>query len=123
MPMRPMRRCAHPGCRMLTDNGYCPQHMPKKKRGTSEGWHYLYTSPRFHWTERRTQQLLREPLCRICARRGVRTVATDVDHVVPHRGDVRLFMTGELQSLCHSCHSAKTMAENAEGMAAAKTKN
>jgi 5-methylcytosine-specific restriction protein A len=40
--------------------------------------------------------------------------ATDVDHVVPHRGDIKLFMTGELQSLCHSCHSRKTIAENAD---------
>jgi 5-methylcytosine-specific restriction endonuclease McrA len=40
--------------------------------------------------------------------------ATEADHIVPHRGDVKLFMHGDLQSLCHRCHSKKTMTENTE---------
>jgi 5-methylcytosine-specific restriction protein A len=36
-------------------------------------------------------------------------LATDVDHVVPHRGDRQLFWdTSNHQALCHSCHSRKT---------------
>jgi 5-methylcytosine-specific restriction protein A len=35
--------------------------------------------------------------------------ATDVDHVIPHRGNERLFWDeGNWQALCHECHSAKT---------------
>ena len=45
-------------------------------------------------------------------RRGLRTPATDVDHIRDHKGDWGLFTDREnLQSLCHSCHSRKTAAE------------
>ena len=60
-------------------------------------------------------QLLREPFCRECARRGVRTWATVVDHVVPHRGDWQLFIDpANHQSLCERCHNRKTAREMAE---------
>ena len=39
--------------------------------------------------------------------------ATDVDHIVPHRGDPALFWDEEnWQALCHSCHSKKTRNED-----------
>lgn len=54
-------------------------------------------------------QLADEPLCRTCAKAGRVTAATIADHVIPHRGDERLFFEGELQSLCDEapwrCHS------------------
>lgn len=110
--LKPLRKCAHAGCRMLTTDGYCPAHKPKRLRKESEAWHYLYTDPRYGWQKRRSNQLIAEPWCRECARHGLRVRATDADHVIPHRGDVNLFLHGELQSLCHSCHSRKTMNEN-----------
>lgn len=109
--LKPLRKCKHPGCRMVTSEGYCPAHKPKVIRKESAAWHYLYTDPRYCWAERRTAQLLEEPFCRECSKRGLRVRATDVDHIEPHRGDVVKFMTGLLQSLCHSCHSRKTMQE------------
>lgn len=109
--LKPMRKCKHPGCRMVTSEGWCPAHKPKVTRKESAAWHYLYTDPRYHWAQRRTDQLIREPFCKECAKRGLRVPATDVDHIEPHRGDVTKFMTGLLQSLCHSCHSRKTMQE------------
>lgn len=109
--LKPLRKCKHPGCRMVTSEGWCPAHKPKVIRKESAAWHHLYTDPRYHWAERRTDQLIREPFCRECAKRGLRVPATDADHIEPHRGDVVKFMTGLLQSLCHSCHSRKTMAE------------
>jgi 5-methylcytosine-specific restriction protein A len=96
---------------MVTSEGYCPAHKPKVARKESAAWHHLYTDPRYHWAERRADQLIREPFCRECAKRDLRVPATDADHIVPHRGDVFQFMTGQLQSLCHSCHSRKTMQE------------
>ena len=40
-------------------------------------------------------------------------MATDVDHIVPHRGDARLlYDENNLQSLCKSCHSRKTATED-----------
>ena len=68
-------------------------------------WHGLYSDKR--WQQLRQRQLLVEPWCAVCGAR-----ATDVDHIKPHRGDLRLFLDeGNLQSLCHSCHSKKTAKE------------
>jgi 5-methylcytosine-specific restriction enzyme A len=36
--------------------------------------------------------------------RGTTSIAQVADHVVPHNGDVVLFWTGELQSLCQEHH-------------------
>lgn len=109
--LKPLRKCKHPGCRQLVSTGYCLAHKPKTDRKESAAWHCLYTDPRYHWAERRTAQLMNEPFCRECAKHGQRVRATDVDHIEPHRGDVRKFMAGDLQSLCHSHHSRKTMQE------------
>lgn len=109
---KPLRKCAKPGCNRLTAEGYCPEHKPKSVRRASSAWHYLYTDRRYGWAKRRAEQLLAEPFCRECARKGLRVYATDADHVVPHRGNVESFLHGELQSLCHKCHARKTLAEN-----------
>lgn len=70
----------------------------------------MYKTP--EWQTLRSEQLLREPWCRECAKRGMRTRATDVDHIRDHKGDWAVFADpGNLQSLCHSCHSRKTAAE------------
>ena len=111
---KPLRMCKAAGCMRLTAEGYCPEHKPTVERKASASWHHLYTNPRYGWKRRRDAQLAREPFCRECAKHGLRVEATDVDHVVPHRGDLRLFLYGDLQSLCHTCHSRKTVAENAE---------
>lgn len=116
MASKPLRPCRAPGCRNLTSSGYCQEHQALRprleglERGDSAAWHSWY------WTtlwrkELRPQQLAREPWCRECAKRGLRVRATDVDHVVPHNGDWYAFTHGELQSLCHSCHSRKTLRE------------
>ena len=53
-----------------------------------------------------------EPFCRECAKHGDRRRATDVDHVQDHKGNWLLFIDrNNLQSLCHRCHSSKTMRE------------
>lgn len=125
MAMRPVRPCAHPGCRELVRTGYCDKHRPKdRQRRSAEAadWHTWYTLP--IWVnDLRPMQLLNEPFCRECSRRAAledlphlaRVRATDVDHIVPHRGVWSRFIDRtNLQSLCHSCHSRKTAAEMAE---------
>lgn len=112
LSQKPLRPCRHPGCCVLVPDGYCSAHKPKSQRSVeSAAWHRLYLTP--EWTDDlRPGQLLREPYCRECARHGVRTRATDVDHIQPHKGDWQRFTDrGNLQSLCHSCHSRKTLAE------------
>ena len=116
MALKPLKPCRHPGCRLLTRDGYCPKHKPQKApRRTTAEYRSWYSLP--VWTDDlRPAQLLREPFCRECARRGVRTWATVVDHVEPHRGDWTKFIDRDnLQSLCKHHHDQKTAREMAEG--------
>lgn len=112
MAQKPLRPCRHPGCPELTRDGWCPAHKPKQApRRESAVWHGWYSLP--VWTDDlRQAQLLAEPFCQECDRRGVRTWATDVDHIRDHKGDWALFTARDnLQSLCHYCHARKTMRE------------
>jgi hypothetical protein len=65
-------------------------------------WRSWYNAPQ--WRKRRRMQLLAHPLCKMCAGRGVVTVATVVDHEPPHRGEWNAFLLGPVQSLCKPCH-------------------
>ncbi len=48
-----------------------------------------------------------------CERRGKVKLATEVDHIIPHKGDMSLFWDpSNWQSLCHACHSRKTARED-----------
>lgn len=64
------------------------------------------------WRKRRAQHLATEPLCRYCQRRGIVRVADVVDHIEPHKGDRQKFFYGEVQSLCHGCHSSVKQRED-----------
>lgn len=125
MAVKPLHPCAHAGCRELVRGAYCDRHRPKdntRRSAEAVDWHTWYRLPVWRYNLR-PAQLLREPFCRECATRGkkegvphlLRVPATDVDHVVPHRGSWQLFIDpANHQSLCHSCHSRKTAAEMAE---------
>ena len=122
MASRALRPCRKAGCGNVTrdPSGYCEAHrgiaVQAKERKASEAWHWMYRTHLWR-DELRPGQLLREPFCRECAARGQRVRATVVDHVLPHRGSWRLFSDpGNLQSLCKSCHDAKTMRELNEQM-------
>ncbi len=115
MPNKPLRPCRYPGCAVLTREGYCPKHKPQKApRRASAEYHSWYSLP--IWTDDlRPAQLLREPFCRACAARGIRTRATVVDHITPHQGDWAKFVNPvNHQSLCKTCHDRKTALEMAE---------
>ncbi|QCO57462.1 HNH endonuclease (plasmid) [Pseudorhodobacter turbinis] len=64
------------------------------------------------WAAIRVAHLSREPLCQRCKVFDALTGADHVDHVIAHKGDAALFFdASNLQSLCVSCHSYKTRAE------------
>ena len=114
MAMKPLRPCRYPGCSVLVRDGYCEDHRPQRTGSRSEearSWHWMYLTD--EWTkDLRPTQLLNEPFCRECARRGIRIRATDVDHITDHKGDWAVFCDrSNLESLCHSCHSRKTARE------------
>jgi 5-methylcytosine-specific restriction endonuclease McrA len=71
---------------------------------TEVAWARFYKTAR--WQRLRKLQLTQHPLCEFCLGRGIVTVATVVDHVVPHKGDWTAFCTGRLQSLCEECHKS-----------------
>ena len=89
-----------------------PTHRPREytdKRGANaRGYNY-------RWQQARLRFLGKHPLCIHClAEKPQRVVkATEVDHIVPHRGNDTLFWdVGNWQPLCKSHHSAKTAREN-----------
>lgn len=49
--------------------------------------------------------------------RGLVEVATEVDHIEPHKGDKLKFWQGALQSLCKACHSRKTAQDEGKRVA------
>ena len=114
MGSKPLRPCRHPGCCQLVADGYCDAHKPRKIENRSEEarqWHKLYKLD--IWTQYlRPMQLAKEPFCRSCSAAGLRVRAEEVDHIVDHKGNMALFTDPDnLQSLCHGCHSSKTMKE------------
>lgn len=86
----------------------CPKHGRRYDAQRSGSYRRGYTRA---WKRLRDAFLQAHPHC-VDPYRVHRhlVLATDVDHIVPHRGDMRLFWdASNLQALCHGCHSRKTM--------------
>ena len=58
------------------------------------------------WRKIRRAHLVSNPVCVMCAAKGLVVQATIVDHVQPHNGDWHQFLNGRLQSLCKPCHDS-----------------
>lgn len=66
----------------------------------------------YAWSKARLRFLAEHPLCCYCERDGRITSATVVDHIVPHRGDMRLFWDEtNWQPLCAHHHSSEKQRE------------
>ena len=108
MPTKPRVPCKHPGCAALIPSGtkYCDQHKPLHPEENRSSAKLGYGAA---WQKARKRFLLSHPLCVECLKEGRYVKATDVDHIIPHRGDRRLFWDeSNWQALCHRCHSSKT---------------
>ena len=108
MPYAPARPCPRPMCPHLAP---CPTH-PSTPFATAKRSSHLYGSAR--WQAMRHARLLAEPYCRLCRADGRLSMASVVDHVKPHNGNVNAFWSNELQSLCSRCSNAKTAREARE---------
>ena len=62
-----------------------------------------------NWRRLRRMVLNERPLCEDCSARGRAEEATEVDHI---DGNVRNLDGTNLKSLCKSCHSKKTVAND-----------
>lgn len=122
--MRACTICVVPGCEDVARPGgnRCAEHEAERKarrkasRAAAQrtehaaSWRALYADRR--WRHASAGFLRRNKWCADCGALGVHELATDVDHVVPHKGDRRLFWNrSNWQALCHRCHSRKTARE------------
>lgn len=64
------------------------------------------------WQRLRLMYLRDNPLCVECERQGEIVAATDVDHITPIASGGERLDESNLQSLCRSCHSRKTVTED-----------
>lgn len=104
MPRTPKRPCRHPGCPNLSNEPFCEQHRKQYARETAAQRGYDG-----RWRKARALFLKGHPLCAECLLENHLTPATIVDHIVPHRGDKRLFWDqANFQPLCKPCHDRKT---------------
>ena len=63
------------------------------------------------WQAARAAQLKRCPCCVVCTSQGRTTAATVTDHITPVRLGGDFWDSANHQSLCRSCHQAKSAAE------------
>lgn len=122
MAMRKL--CCAPGCDDLAEAGdnRCADHRAEQDakiaarktaakstaQAADNGKHYKTRA----WQDARRVWLSRHPLCVDCQSVGIVMAANEVDHITPHRGDLKLFWNRRnWQSLCKPCHSRKTARE------------
>jgi 5-methylcytosine-specific restriction protein A len=93
---------------------YCHEHELQVnkdyQRGRETTHGKLYTK---RWDKARRMFLRENPLCVECRRKGRVTPANEVDHIIPHRGDLAMFWNTEnWEAMCKPCHTAKTNSED-----------
>lgn len=110
MPTGMRRGCCTPGCAgEAVRDGRCAACAARldaqrtDERGSPSARGYGR-----RWAKLRLLVLRAQPWCAVCG-----APATDVDHVLPKRLGGR-DAVDNLQSLCHACHTRKTMKERAE---------
>jgi 5-methylcytosine-specific restriction protein A len=111
---KPLRPCKHPSCSMLTDNTYCDKHQKEvnaRRDSIRLSSHERgYTSK---WRKASKAFLDKHPWCTECMKHYIYEAATETDHIIPHKGNMKLFWDkSNWQGLCHSCHSRKTAKED-----------
>lgn len=112
MPRRPDTPCKHPGCPKLVSYGsmYCDDHKVLHRTDRASASKRGYDRK---WQQARQRFLDAHPLCSECLKNNKYVKATVVDHIVPHRGDQKLFWDQtNWQPLCKPCHDHKTWAED-----------
>jgi 5-methylcytosine-specific restriction protein A len=65
------------------------------------------------WRKYRKSFLRKNPLCVECLKNNLYIPSTRVDHIIPHKGNRKLFRDpNNHQALCESCHNRKTATED-----------
>lgn len=86
-------RCA---CQKADDRARKARHDRRRPNARERGYNH-------EWQKARAAYLAAHPLC---VMPGCSAPSTTVDHIIPHRGDDRLFWDrNNWQALCTTCHS------------------
>ncbi len=110
MPSSPPGVCNNHGCGRITHDRYCEQHKrEKRQRSDKERGTAAQRGYGSKWRKARQGYLAHHPLCVMCEADNVLNVATVVDHILPHKGDMKLFWDRKnWQPLCKRHHDIKT---------------
>lgn len=99
MPVRAPRICGC-GCRIVSGER-CPCERKRKAEADARRPSARDRGYDSKWDVERAAFLKARPTCTRCS-----APATVVDHVIPHRGDMKLFWNrSNWQPLCRTCHS------------------
>lgn len=114
MAKAPLRYCAVARCPNKVASGLCPEHqhgMRQQQRRHYTGIPSLNYGRR--WQREAKAFLEQYPFCIDCTHAGqLLSLATEVDHERPHRGDITLFWDRSNWSpRCKRHHSEKTARE------------
>lgn len=110
MPWKPKSICSYPGCNELTHDRYCSKHKREVNKERNDINSKIYNN---RWRKASKAYLKDNPLCVYCKKEDRLTPATEVDHIIPHGGDMKRFWDkSNWQSLCKKCHSKKTALED-----------
>jgi 5-methylcytosine-specific restriction protein A len=91
----------------MPDKGTQRRAKGKRYDDRHKGRATLYNSTA--WRSARAAHLATHPTCQQCRKEGRTTSGKDVDHIIPHRGDLaRFWDRGNWQTLCKGCHTRKT---------------
>ncbi|GAC40847.1 HNH endonuclease signature motif containing protein [Paenibacillus popilliae] len=105
--------CRKTGCNNLTTDIYCEAHKVSRYSYDKHRESAAKRGYDHRWRKGRLKFLQKHPLCKHCFDAGKLTGATVVDHILPHKGDRKLFWNRKnWQGLCDSCHSVKTAKED-----------
>jgi 5-methylcytosine-specific restriction protein A len=118
MATRSFRPCAHPGCQALVTRGRCDAHKGQGENYERERLSSYDRGYDARWRKARETFLRQHPLCECpeCLAGKLRAMpATVVDHIVPHKGDQRLFWDqSNWQAMAKRCHDRKTRSDEKE---------
>jgi len=110
VPWKPKTICSYPDCYELCHDRYCDKHKRQVAREQNKTNSKIYT---YRWRKASKVYLKDNPLCANCRKEGRLTPATEVDYIIPHNGDMKLFWDrSNWQGLCKKCHSIKTALED-----------
>lgn len=114
MPYKPAKPCRHPGCPELTREIFCDKHRKEENKiynqyKRDELSRTFYRTKQ--WQDIRRIKLNNSPFCEECMKNGKVVLGKIVDHIVPIKQGGAPYDLSNLQTLCWSCHSRKSIEE------------